>query len=285
MIVDRVPISALRKGSVVYVRVLKCASTFFYENLKTLGWNLTDYYEIDWRNDFVFAHIIHPILRRHKGIAEYLQMCGMCEQYQISTELQKLLSSCLVLDRHSLPYSAAFTDRLYDIFWIPLSDDYKQNVITTQDIINAKCQTNICLSDWNFDHAHVTVDNSGKKQVELLLQKIWESSQYDYEKILDHFWSELYHAVRDPAWPDAPTALDFYKLPPHIQHELATFHGGDAIKFISRAASWQLQLDPTVIPTNLITSAHYSALQNDIDLYNHVVKTFSMPDSVHYACR
>lgn len=269
------PIGALRMGSTVYVRVLKCASTFFNDNLLAQGWELTDYYKIDWDNDFVFAHIIDPVVRRHKGLAEYIHMCGLTQLYLTDTKLQNLLTSCVFLDRHSIPYSTLFNDRMRDIFWIPLSNDHEKNVVTTQDILNKKCQTNLTLADWDFDLSHSTDSSSDKKLVEIQLQKQWESDTYYSETHLNHLWVSLYNAIKDPSWPDAPVAEDFYNLPQHIQHEIATLHQSTELKFIRHDTSWELHADPDNIKTNLVTAAHYAVLQKDIDLYNHVVSTFS----------
>lgn len=275
MIVDQVPIGALRKGSTVYVRVLKCGSTFFNQNLLNLGWEITDYYSIDWAQDFVFAHIIDPVVRRHRGLAEYIDMCGLAESYLSSNSLQNLLNSCLFLDRHSMPYSATFHDRLCDIVWIPLGEDHEKNVLVTQDVLKRKCHIDLKLSDWNFDLSHRTAPNSSKKLVELKLKAHWDSSMYSHEKEMNHLWAQLYNEIRDPSWPDAPTAKDFYNLPTHIQQEIATEHQSDGVKFLTRGDSWQLQIDPDCVKTNLITAAHYAMLQEDIDLYDHAVKTFS----------
>lgn len=272
---DPVPIGALRKGSTVYVRVLKCASTFFNDNLLAQGWEFTDYYKIDWNNDFVFAHIIDPVVRRHKGMSEYIHMCGMAQSYLTSTELQNLLTSCLFLDRHCIPYSVTFNHRLYDIFWIPLGQDHEKNVMTTQDILNRKCHSNLTLADWDFGLSHCTAQDHDKKLVELQLKKQWKSSVYSHEKEMNHLWAELYNSIRDPSWPDSASATDFYKLPPYIQHEIATLHQSEGVKFIAQGDTWKLYPNPDCFKTNLITASHLAMLQADIDLYNHVVENFS----------
>ena len=277
MIRDHLPIGALRNGSAVYVRVLKCGSTFFNDNLLDQGWKFTDYYEIDWNSDFVFAHIIDPIVRRHRSMAEYIHMCGLAHTYLNSESLQNLLNSCLFLDRHSIPYSATFGNRLYEISWIPLGNDHEKNVIVTQDMLNTKCHSNLTLADWNFDLSHSTAPDHDKKLVELKLKAHWESSVYSYEKEMNHVWAQLYNDIRDSSWPAAPTAKDFYSLPSHVQDEIATLHQSPGVKFVASGNSWKLYPNPDCFKTNLTTAAHYTMLQADIDLYNHVVKTFSMP--------
>ena len=274
MIVDPVPIGALRKGYTVYVRFLKCASTFFNDNLLAQGWEFTDYYKIDWNNDFVFAHIIDPIVRRHKGLAEYIHMCGLAQSYLSSLNLQKILNSCLFLDLHSMPYSVTFNERLYDISWIPLGTDHEKNVIVTQDILNRKCHTNLTLADWDFDLAHQTAQGHDKKLVELQLKKRWNLSAYSHEKEMNHLWAELYNSIRDPSWPQAPAATDFYNLPPRIQHEIATLRQSEGIEFIAQGDTWKLYPNPDCFKTNSITAAHSLVLQADVNLYNHVMETF-----------
>ena len=88
---------------------------------------------------------------------------------------------------------------------------------------------------------------------------------YSYEKETNHFWAELYDAVRDPSWPDAPTAQDFYTLPQHIQDEIATLHQSDGVKFTKHNDSWKLHTNPDCFKTYLITAAHYTVLQKDIN--------------------
>jgi len=275
MIAGPVPNTALRKGTVVYVRNLKCASTFFYQNFKIQGWTATDYYDIDWKNDFVFSHIMDPIIRRHKGLAEYICEVGMGRRYLNDPELQNILTSCLFLDRHGIPYSQAFTGHCDHIHWIPLIYGHEQNVVVTQNLLNRQFGLDIRSEDWDFDHAHSTPEDDVKRLVEKQLQKQWDQNLYSVEQDLDRWWNHLYNAVKDPTWPDAERAEDFYNLPRWIQKELFENFQSEALKFIDHGDRYKLLLYPTSSAPNKVTAAHLAILQEDIDLYNHVVETFS----------
>jgi len=69
-------------------------------------------------------------------------------------------------------------------------------------------------------------------------------------------------------------AADFYNLPLHIQHEIATLHQFTELKFIRHDHTWKLHIAPDSIKTNQITAAHYNVLQKDINLYNHLLEIF-----------
>lgn len=277
MIAGPVPNTALRKGTVVYIRNLKCASTFFYQNFKAQGWTATDYYEIDWENDFVFSHIMDPIARRHKGLAEYICEVQMGHRYLNDPGLQNILTSCLFLDRHGIPYSQAFAGHCDHIHWIPLIYGQEQNVTVTQNLLNRQFGMDIRSEDWDFDHAHSTPEDDVKRLVEKQLQKQWDQNLYSVEQDLDYWWNYLYNAVKDPSWPDAERAEDFYNLPRWIQKELFENFQSQALKFVDHGDRYKLLLYPTSSLPNKVTAAHVAILQADIDLYNHVVKTFSMP--------
>jgi hypothetical protein len=275
MIAGPVPNTALRKGTVVYVRNLKCASTFFYQNFKMQGWTATDYYDIDWKTDFVFSHIMDPIIRRHKGLAEYICEVDMGQHYLDSPGLQNILTSCLFLDRHGIPYSHAFAGHCQHIHWVPLIFGQEQNVAITQNMLNHQFDLGIQSLDWNFDLAHSTPEDHVKKLVEKQLQKQWNKNLYSVDQDLDYWWNHLYNTVKDPEWPLAARARDFYNLPQWIQQELFENYQSQALKFTNQNGKYKLLLYPTSSPPNKVTAAHLAILQDDIDLFNHVVETFT----------
>ena len=276
MIADLVPNTAVRKGSAVYVRNLKCASTFFHQNFLAQGWQPTDYCEIDWQRDFVFSHIMDPVIRRHKSLAEYICEVGLGQRYLDDAALQMILTSCLFLDRHGIPYCHAFSGHADQIHWIPLIYGHKQNVQVTQDLLNRRFGFDIQAEHWNFDLAHSTPEDDVKQLVCDQLQKQWESNLYSAESDLDRLWNIHYPQVKDPSWPDCPHARDFYHLPHWIQKELfENFQCTGPLEFILENGNYKLLLYPTSSPPNRVTAAHYAILQADIDLYDHVVKTFS----------
>ena len=288
---------ALRKGSAVYVRNLKCASTFFYDNLLALGWVTTPYQHIDWSNDFVFAHIIDPVTRRHKGMAEALDYFGLLEEYLQSTKWQSALTSCMFLEQHSMPYSLLFPDHLDDIHWIPLAAGQKENILLTQDILHKHCGIKINFEDWNLDFQHISDSTGLKKMVENRLTEQWELNICSYENEVNIHWAIFYEKIKDPDWPDCPPAENFHLLPSEVQHEITTEHScqGSNLKFVKENSRWYVQLvcdpdewyDPDtgwpcgpdytrlgVYPKTRVTGSHYTALKPDIELYQRVLRKF-----------
>ena len=64
--------TALTCGPLVYLRTLKCASTFFWQSFTKFGWVEIEFDKIDWQKQQVFSHIMHPTQRRLKGISEFI---------------------------------------------------------------------------------------------------------------------------------------------------------------------------------------------------------------------
>jgi hypothetical protein len=184
------------------------------------------------------------------------------------------LTSCLFLDRHGIPYSQAFAGHGEHIHWIPLIYGHEQNVAITQNMLNHQFGLDIHSEDWDFDYAHSTPEDDVKRLVEKQLQKQWDQNLYSVEQDLDRWWNHLYNAVKDPSWPEAQCAEDFYNLPRWIQKELFENFQSQALKFVDHGDCYKLLLYPTSSPPNKVTTAHLAVLQWDIDLYNHVVEVF-----------
>jgi hypothetical protein len=166
---------SLRFKNLVYVRNLKCASTFFYENLlNVFNWKNISYQDIDWDTDHVFGHIIDPVVRRHKAVAEFVDMQMLSEEFLKNKNLQLLLGVAPYLDRHGIPYTATFRDKCYKIDWIPILDSNIDNITNTQKLLNYYNGTDIQLADW--DHQFVHVGSTVKKEVERVLKHHWETA-------------------------------------------------------------------------------------------------------------
>ena len=176
MINMRPPIMySLRFKNLVYVRNLKCASTFFFENLlNVFDWERISYQNINWDTDHVFGHIIDPITRRHKAVAEFIDMRMLSEEFLKNQKLQQLLSVAPYLDRHGIPYTTTFKDKCYKIDWIPILDSNIGNITNTQKLLNYYNGTDIQLADWN--HQFVHVGSTVKKEVEHVLKHYWENA-------------------------------------------------------------------------------------------------------------
>jgi hypothetical protein len=267
-----------------------------------MGWVTTPYQHIDWTNDFVFAHIIDPVTRRHKGIAETLDYIGLLEEYLDSIKWQNALRACLFLEQHSMPYSLMFSGHLDDIHWIPLALGHKENILLTQDILNTRCGIKINFEDWNLDFHHVSDSTDLKKLAENRLREEWESNICCYENEVNIHWSILYNRIKDTSWPDCPLAENFHLLPGAIQHEIMTEHSyqGSNLKFVKQNGVWHIQLicsadewyEPDMgWPAHArdlragmyakvrVTGSQYLALKPDIELYQRVLKNIDQQRS------
>ena len=174
MKLNRHYIEVCRWNNLVYLRTLKCASTFFYWNFtKKLGWQEIAWSDIDWDHDHVFSHMLEPVQRRHKAVAERLAMFGLCEQYLADESLRTCLEHALILDQHSESYTTRYDSACFKIDWIPLQPQHKDNIQLTELLLASEGVTGIT---WDRDFAHP--GESNKKQVESLLAQTWDQALY-----------------------------------------------------------------------------------------------------------
>jgi len=166
-------IAAARHKNLVYLRTLKCASTFFYLNFtKNLMWLPIPWANIDWENDHVFSHILEPVKHRHKAVAERLFMFGLCDQYINDLNLQQCLEQSLMLDEHGESYSSRYGTACNLIDWIPLQSDNHVNITLTEALLSDSGVTDI---KWKYDYSHTGEDI--KKQTEKILELRWNQSK------------------------------------------------------------------------------------------------------------
>ncbi len=167
-------IEVLRHNNLVYLRTLKCASTFFYWNFsKNLMWQEISWSSIDWKNDHVFSHILEPIKRRHKAVAERLFMFDLCDQYINDLNLQECLEHSLTLDQHGESYSTRYGTACNLIDWIPLQPNNHDNVRLTGILLDNSGVNDV---NWNYSYSH-TGENI-KTQVEKILETRWNQALY-----------------------------------------------------------------------------------------------------------
>lgn len=109
-----------RCKNLVYIPITKCASTTYIKFFRDeLNWESIDSHTIDWENDHVFSHIIHPAERHIKGSATALFNLGI-EDLVDHPKFSKLFATA-VFDLHSYPYTATFgLEHAYKIDWLPL---------------------------------------------------------------------------------------------------------------------------------------------------------------------
>lgn len=163
-----------RYRNIVYLRTLKCASTFFYWNFtKNFNWQEISWSDIDWENDHVFSHMLEPVQRRHKALAERLCMFGLGQQYLSDPNLQQCLEHSLNLDQHSESYTTRYGTAVNRIDWIPLQSDPEINVKLTEKLLAHSGVTDLI---WDYEFAHT--GEEVKKQVEQLLAHTWNQALY-----------------------------------------------------------------------------------------------------------
>lgn len=167
-------IMACACGPLVYVRSLKTASTFFYNNLiQRHGWSEINFDEIDWERQRVFSHIIDPIERRHKAFAEYISMTGNVGLFYSTPSFRHMLTTLPLLDAHSTSLHDYFGSRIRNIDWIPLTADHRDNILLTERIINE--YTGIQSHVWHQEFAHTS--SPEKKQLTQDLQADWDTAR------------------------------------------------------------------------------------------------------------
>lgn len=171
---NRKYIQCITCGPVVYVRTLKCASTFFYNSLRyEHRWEEINYNDINWDQQYVFGHILEPIARRHKGIAEYVDMLGLQDDFLSNTNLQKLIATQPALDMHSVSLSQYYGKHMWLIDWIPLSDNNHKTIVDTEKLLTYTCQ--IKYFRWKYDNVHSSTPE--KKNIELKIKELWNEHE------------------------------------------------------------------------------------------------------------
>lgn len=176
----------------VYVRTLKCASTFFYNNLQfDFGWKEIPWIDIQWNNHHVFGHILEPIKRRHKGMAECITMLNLQEQFWTNENFRTLVNNSLPFDPHSLSLFDTYGPACWSIDWIPLTGDYEQNIAHTE----------ILLQTYGYDYKHIwnkDYEHKGdqdKKDLEEAISALWKIEIPEHCQHYFHKDMELYKQV------------------------------------------------------------------------------------------
>ena len=105
--------------NLVYVGNFKVASTYFLTWFGNHGWKSIQMSDINWCVDHVFSHIMDPMVRRHKGVAEFLHMFSLGDKLINDNSLFQFLQAPY-LDCHSCPISIMFKDKVTAIDWIPI---------------------------------------------------------------------------------------------------------------------------------------------------------------------
>jgi hypothetical protein len=182
----------------VYLRTLKCASTFFYNNFRDKqGWSEIHFNKIDWTHHKVFSHILHPHYRRAKGLAEYIHMYGLESKYWNDLDFQQFIHASLGLDLHSLTVDLTYSyPACCEINWLPVLSDHGLTIDITNDLLS---QHMIVLPQWDLSQEHLCEFDKRKISDHILRQpladhvllyldndvKLYESAVAKYQKRRD----------------------------------------------------------------------------------------------------
>jgi hypothetical protein len=163
-------VQALSCGPMVYVRNLKCGSTFFYNSfLQNFNWCPVPWESIDWQNQHVFGHMINPLERRHKSVAEFLIMNKLQDIIFESVGLQNFFQHAPLFDEHTSSYFDTFGNRCYHIDWIPISG--KTNAETVNLTEKLMYKYGMRKFDWDYSNTHSS--SPEKKELENKLVRLY----------------------------------------------------------------------------------------------------------------
>jgi hypothetical protein len=168
-------IQCLTNGFMVYVRNLKCASTFFGSSFeKSWRWEPVSWSNINWETQHVFGHMLDPLERRFKGLAEYINMHGLSASFHTDARFQTFVKNAVVLDEHTSSYHDTFGNLVYHIDWIPISDYTHEQVIEFTERLMRQYGFRT-LKNWDYDNVHRT--HPEKKAVERQLRQLCEDQK------------------------------------------------------------------------------------------------------------
>jgi hypothetical protein len=111
----------LRYKNIVYTRTYKCASTYTYNLLKTLGFKNINIKDVNW-DDKMFTFIQDPYIRRVKGLAEAI-FSARYETKLAEQDFVAFIKDATVLDQHTIPYSAQYRNYMNRILFLPIDSE------------------------------------------------------------------------------------------------------------------------------------------------------------------
>lgn len=166
-------IQCLTNGFMVYVRNLKCASTFFGSSFeKFWRWESILWKNIDWKTQHVFGHMLDPLERRFKGLAEYINMHNLSALFHSNIDFQNFVKNAVVLDEHTSSYHDTFGNLVYHIDWIPISDYTHEQVIDFTERLMRQYGFRT-LKNWDYGNVHRT--HPEKKSIEQKLKQLHDN--------------------------------------------------------------------------------------------------------------
>jgi len=158
-------------GPLVYLRTLKCASSFFWTSFTRLKWSVIEFHQIDWKNQHVFSHILDPDTRRHKAIAQVIHVNNAYDLFYNDQSFRRSIEHLALLDRHSLSFFDLYGDHCEEIDWIPLTGRGRQQVTDKTNEFLVEIGNIKVFNRWAWDHEHVGTPE--KKKLEQDLAELW----------------------------------------------------------------------------------------------------------------
>jgi hypothetical protein len=173
---SRSRITALQTGDVVYIRMLKCASSFFHNNFESWGWTPIAFEAIDWDHHHVFAHMLDPVERRHKGAAEYIQGNHLQDIFLTNPDFRKFISEIPVFDDHTASYHEQLGNYCKMIDWIPISGRAPAETARLTELLLWSHGIRV-LDRWNWEHARPA--DARLRALQLAVRECTEQAYHD----------------------------------------------------------------------------------------------------------
>lgn len=164
------PTQAATCGPLVYLRTLKCASSFFWISFTRLKWQVIPFEQIDWKNQHVFSHMLDPDIRRHKAIAQVIHLNNFYDLFYNDQTFQKSIEHLAMLDRHSVSFFDLYGDRCEEIDWIPITGCEHQQVVDKTGAFLEEIGK-IKMNKWAWDFKHAGTPQ--KKKLAQDLAELW----------------------------------------------------------------------------------------------------------------
>jgi hypothetical protein len=173
-----------RKQNLVFVSLLKCASTYYGEVFVNNGWKPIAYNTIDWVNDHVFGFIMNPTDRYLKGLAEDVLDPTTCW----NVENLPVFVDSMVVTYHSLPINSYLSKNMKEIDWIPLDT----SVSSEELVLKLLQQYNLTLHFDDTINKHQS--NAGKTKIYNLLKSNFDLNNHVIHAVLQED-NDLYSQV------------------------------------------------------------------------------------------
>jgi hypothetical protein len=124
---------AYRHKNLVYIPFPKHASrSYIHLFANVLGWERTESYHVDWDDDVIFGHLIHPLTRHINGVVQALKQNDLLHLIKLE-DFKKLLQTSVFFDQHSYPLTRMLDlEQCYKIEWLLLDHDCVSSEELTQ---------------------------------------------------------------------------------------------------------------------------------------------------------